>query len=257
MNGALPTRCLAPAALAVLLSGCATSWTVENQVTSFSRPPGATTPATYRFDRLPSQQAQEGPQLELEAMAAIAMSKVGLRRDDVAPRYAAQINARVSVQISPWADPWGPGWWGPGWGGYYGRPWPYYGYPRAGFGYGYGWGGGWYGGAGAASPWYTREVSVVLRELPGNQVVYETRAVSDGPYADSGPVLAAMFQAAMQGYPRPLDGVRRVDVTIPLGQAPQAVQPVPDGLAAPASGDAPAPGATAAPAAPAAAPARP
>ena len=38
----------------------------------------------------------------------------------------------------------------------------------------------------ASSPWYVREVSVVLRELPSNKVVYETRARNDGPYsADS------------------------------------------------------------------------
>jgi hypothetical protein len=48
---------------------------VASNVTSFSRPPGATAPATYRFDRLPSQQAQEATQLELEAMAEMAMAR--------------------------------------------------------------------------------------------------------------------------------------------------------------------------------------
>jgi len=203
-----------PLALAAVLSGCATSWTVDSNVTSFSRPPGPKAPATYRFERLPSQQAQEAGQLELEAMAEMAMSRVGLTRNDAAPRYAALINARVQVQVSPWADPWvysswGPGW-GPGWGPY-GRPWPY------GYGYGRGPYGGWYGPAYAPvyNPWYSREVSVVLRELPSNQVVYETRASNDGPYNANGPVFAAMFQAAMQGYPNPPAGLRRVDVIIP------------------------------------------
>lgn len=208
-------------ALAAVLSGCATSWTVDSSVTSFSRPPGPTAPATFRFERLPSQQAQEATQLELEAMAEMAMASVGLTRDDAAPRYAASINARVAVQVSPWADPWIYSPWPPGWGPY-GRPWPY------GYGYGRGWyGGGWYGPAygGYYNPWYTREVSVVLRELPGNQVVFETRAVNDGPYNSNGPVFGALFQAAMQGFPNPPAGVRRVDVVIPSTRTAQAAQP--------------------------------
>ena len=213
LNNCIPW--LGPWALVAALSGCATSWTVDSNVTSFSRPPGPKAPATYRFERLPSQQAQEATQLELEAMASMAMGSVGLTRNDAAPRYAAQINARVSVQVSPWADPWVYSAW-PGY-GYYGRPWPYYGYGR-------GWyGGGWYG-APAYNPWYLREVSVVLRELPGNQVVYETRASNDGPYSANGPVFAAMFQAAMQGYPNPPAGVRRIDVVIPTGKAAETAQ---------------------------------
>lgn len=237
LNGLSPLWSLS---LAALLSGCATSWTVDSSVTSFSRAPGATAPATYRFDRLPSQQAQEASQLELEAMAEAAMAGVGLTRDDVAPRYAALISAHVQLQ-SAYADPWFYPGFGPGWGPY-ARPWPYYG-P-----YGYrGWyGGGWYGPAYAPvyNPWYSREVSVVLRELPGNQVVYETRAANDGPYSSNGPVFAAMFQAAMQGFPNPPAGVRRVDVVI-------APKPTATALAAPV----PVPG-TVAPAVPPAAPAK-
>lgn len=217
MSKRIPLMGLWALALAAALSGCATSWTVDSNVTSFSRPPGASAPATYRFERLPSQQAQEAGQLELEAMAEMALSRVGLTRDEAAPRYAALITAHVQIQASPWADPWFyPGWgpgFGPGWGPY-GRPWPYYG----GYGGYRGWyGGGWYGPAYAPvySPWYSREVSVVLRELPNNQVVYETRASNDGPYSSNGPVFAAMFQAAMQGFPNPPAGLRRVDVIIP------------------------------------------
>lgn len=213
---------LAALALAALLSGCATSWTVDSSVSSFSRPPGPTAPATFRFDRLPSQQAQEAGQLELEAMAEMAMANVGLTRDDAAPRYAASINARVAVQVSPWADPWIYSPWPPGWGPYYGRPY--------GYGYGRGWyGGGWYGPPYGAyyNPWYTREVSVVLRELPGNQVVFETRAVNDGPYNSNGPIFGALFQAAMQGFPNPPAGVRRVDVVIQSGRVAETAQAAP------------------------------
>ena len=228
MSSSMRTRFhgLWPLGVAAALSGCATSWTVDSSVTSFSRAPGAAAPATYRFDRLPSQQAQEATQLELEAMAEMAMARVGLTRNDASPRYAAQINARVAVQVSGgWADPWVYSPWPPGWGPY-GRPW---GYGPYGYGYGRGWYGGWYGApySGYYNPWYTREVSVVLRELPGNQVVYETRAANDGPYNSNGPVFGALFQAAMQGYPNPPAGVRRVDVVIPTGKAAETAQAAP------------------------------
>ncbi len=99
--------------------------------------------------------------------------------------------------------PWGPGY---GWAGGWRRGYPGYGY-------------GWYGPAlmPPANPWYEREVSVVIRELPGNQVVYETRARNDGPYSASAAVLPVMFDAALQGFPNPPRGVRRVDIELPSG----------------------------------------
>jgi len=225
---------LAPWLAAAVLSGCATSWTVDSNVSTFSRVGAPLAPPTYRFERLPSQQAQEASQLELEALAAIALDEVGLRRDDAAPRYSAQIAARVSLEASPWGDPWFySGGWGPrfyGYGGYgYGRPWPYA-YGRGGW-----YGGGWYGGpyAPAYNPWYMREVSVVLRELPGNQVVYESRAANDGPYSANLPVFGAMFRAAMQGFPNPPAGLRRVDIVIPTGRATASAQVAPATPAAP------------------------
>jgi hypothetical protein len=196
------------------LSGCATSWVVDSDVKSFSSlstvPPGA----TYRFERLPSQQADTARQDSLEAMAAAALDKVGLRRDDAKPQYSAQIGARVTAGLSPWADPWlfdGP--WGYGYGG----------------GYGYGrrlYGSGWYGGPAyfppAANPWYEREVSIVLREAGSNRVVYETRARNDGPYNASAAILPVMFQAALQGFPNPPQGERRVNIDLATANKPAA-----------------------------------
>jgi len=194
-----------------LLGGCATSWTVDSDVSTFSRIAAPASPATYRFERLPSQQAEQAGQASLEALAAAAMARVGLQRDEANPRYSAQIGANVSVQFSPWVDPWlYSGAWGP----------RYYPYGRfyGGVGFGYGGWGGWGGGFApfppAANPWYVRSVSVVLRELPGGQVVYETRAQNDGPYGGNEPILGALFEAAMQGFPHPPAGTRRVDVVI-------------------------------------------
>ncbi len=72
-------------------------------------------------------------------MAAPALERAGLRRDDAGARYTAQIGARVTPTYSPWGDPgfyragdlgpraagygrpagtaptwYGPGWYGPG-----------------------------------------------------------------------------------------------------------------------------------------------
>lgn len=207
-----------PATLVLIasLSGCATHWVVDSDVRSFSEIGSVPADATYRFERLPSQQYDLRAQLQLEAMATPALESVGLRRDDSAPRYTAEIGARVTSELSPWVDPWfgGPGWGpGPWWG-----PGPRYG------GWGYGYGGGWYGPMypAASNPWYTREVSIVLRELPSNRVVYETHARNDGPYNISADVLPVMFQAALQGFPHPPPGERRVNLEIPTArnQAP-------------------------------------
>ena len=211
-------RVLSALALLTALSGCATRWVVDSDVQSFSNLPAAelNAGATYRFERLPSQQDGAGARgaEALEAMAAPALEGAGLKRDDASPRYSAQIGARVTPALSPWADPWFYPGWGPG---------PRYGGWSPGYGYGYGrgwYGGGWYGPSFAppANPWYLREVSVVLRDLASNKVVYETRARNDGPYNLDAAVLPVMFQAALQGFPNPPAGERRVDIEIPTAK---------------------------------------
>lgn len=187
---------------ALLLAGCAGVRLVESEVRSYSRLGPVAPGATYRFERLPSQQASPAAQDQLEAMAQKALAKVGLERDDATPRYSVQIAARWQRDPrAPWDDPW------PGWG--FG--------PRYGFGpgpyafYGPGWGLGW---SAWDSPYYRREVSVVLRELPGGQVVYETRAFNDGRWSDNENVFPAMFDAALKGFPQPPEAPRRVQVEI-------------------------------------------
>lgn len=181
---------------ALLLSGCATGYLLDNQVQSFSHLTApATAPITYRFERTPSQQADAG-QGQLEAFADAALHNAGFRRDDAAPRYAVQVSARIQPMVSPHADPWDR--WGWGWGAWgWGR--------RGGIGFGM---------PRMESPWYHREVNVIVRELASGKVVYETRAVNDGPWLDNTSVLPAMFTAALQGFPNPPQGPRRVDIQI-------------------------------------------
>lgn len=190
----------AAAAVLALLSGCASTYLLDNQVQSFSQLQGLPAQPSYRFERSLSQQADPAQQA-LEALADPALHKAGLRRDDAQPRYSVQVSARTEQRLSPYADPWWPGWggWG-GWGvGFGGRHW------------GLGLGGPWPRGE---SPWYHREVTVVVRELATNRVVFETHAVNDGPWMDNRSVLPAMFEAAMQGFPNPPAGPRRVDVQV-------------------------------------------
>lgn len=184
---------------AVTLSGCATGYLLDNNVQSFSSLPSLPPQPTYRFERLPSQQASPG-QTQLEALADPALFKAGLRRDDAMPNYSVQVSARVQQALSPWADPWDR--WG-GWGG---------------------WGGGFAGrgiGIGFGGPfprmeraWFVREVAVVVRELPSNRVVYETHAFNDGPWGNNATVLPAMFDAALQGFPVAPAGLRRVNIQL-------------------------------------------
>ncbi|MDB5732095.1 MAG: hypothetical protein JWQ03_1990 [Variovorax sp.] len=191
-------RTLTALFLMATLTGCATRWVVDNNVSSHSALAAVAAGASYRFERLPSQQDDAAAQRALEAMAEAALARVGLRRDDVAPAYTAQIGVRVTSELSPWADPW---LYGGGWG------------PRRGYPGGWGWQGAMF--PPAATPWYAREVNIVLRELPSHRIVYETRARNEGPYASSTAVLPVMFDAALQGFPNPPAGERRVDIELP------------------------------------------
>lgn len=193
-------RLWALAAAAALLSGCASTYLLDNQVQSFSHLTTLPSPATYRFERTLSQQVDPSQQA-LEALADPALHKAGLRRDDAAPKYSVQVSASTERMLSPYADPWDR--WGWGWGGW--------GIGVGGRHFGLGFGGPW---PRTESYWFHRAVSVIVRELPSNKVVYETHAVNDGPWFDSRAVLPAMFVAAMQGFPNPPPGPRRVDIQV-------------------------------------------
>lgn len=189
---------------ALALTGCASVRLVDSDVQSFSQLRALPAPPTYRFERLPSQQAQSGQQDTIEAQAAQALAKVGMRLDNSEQAvYRVQAHARIDREMQPdWYDPWWGGGWGPGWG--------------AGFG---GWGGGgFYGGLAMRFPpptLYRREVGLVMREAASAAVVYETHAVHEGIWTDNPAVFGAMFDAALTGFPTPPTGQRRVNVEIP------------------------------------------
>lgn len=198
-------RLLAFFALALLLTGCSGLRLVESQVrASVAADAAIESGARYRFERLPSQ--TDAVQTDsVEAIAEAELAAVGLVRDDAQPRYAVQLSTRMEPFL---ADDWG-------------RP--------------YGSGSGVTGtiviGTGSAvyapgtmvgmgmrfppSSQYRHEVTLLLRELSSGRIVYETRAVHEGPWNDRYNILRAMLAAALKDFPHPPAGSRRVKVEIP------------------------------------------
>ena len=194
---------LAVLALATLLGGCAGMRIVDSDVTAYpvSAQPSIVLPAAYRFERLPSEQAQGQARQALEALAEPELAKVGLRHDDGTALYSVQLDLRM------FRDPQAP-WYDPRYTGGFATPFPVmtrYGtlwrMPSLDMRFDF--------------PYYRREIHVVVRRLSDNQVVFESRANHDGRWADSQNVIPAMLQAALQGFPNPPAGMRRVNVEIP------------------------------------------
>ena len=178
-------------ALAALLSGCTGGYLLDNDVQSFSTLQALPSQPAYRFDRLPSQQVPA--QAQLESMADPALHQAGLRRDDASARYTVQVGGTVHRILSPWSNLWTHGAWT-------GRQ------RHLGFGGSL---------SGLDEPyWYRREVSVILRELPSNRVVFESNAINHGPWVNDQAVFSAMFQAALQGFPNPPPGPRAVNIQV-------------------------------------------
>jgi hypothetical protein len=190
----LSLRLLGLASIAgCLLSGCAAGYLLDSTVQSFSSLTSLPPQPTYRFERLPSQQSPD--QAQLEAFADPALHRAGLRRDDANPRYSVQVHGQLQRVVSPWAGAW-DGWGSAGF-AHHGAGFDFMGpFPRM------------------ESPWAQRDVAAIVRELSTNRVVYETRATNAGPWLDNAVVFPALFEAALQGFPTPAPGPRRVDIQI-------------------------------------------
>jgi hypothetical protein len=206
---------LAWVALATVLTGCAAT-SVVSQVSAYGPWPEASKPGAYAFERLPSQAAQGADQARLEAAAEPALSKRGFHRVDQIERaqYTVQIDASVRteprVRHDPLLAPYGmhPGHVGPGQ--------PFFWRPGV---------GGWWGPGGSGlslslalePPWVTLDVRLLIRDRRDGRVLYETQATHDRVGSIDEAVLPYVFEAALDGFPRPPAG-RRV-VTVPLPDA--------------------------------------
>lgn len=217
-------------AAAAGLAGCSTQRLVDGRVQSFSTLAAMPSPATYRIERLPSQQM---PSFEpIAALADQALARAGLRRDDAAPRLLVQIGVQADTvpRYDPFGGPYGPYPWG--FGGWYGR----------------GWGVGGIWRMGEPTPLHRRAVSVVMRDAQTQAVVYETSAVHEDVWVSDPAVYGVLLDAALQGFPQPPQGPRQVRLPLPTATGTDAPT---TGASAPASTSTPAQPGVVVPAAPA------
>jgi hypothetical protein len=197
------TKTIAALLAAAALAGCASLNSVYSDVSSFSRWPTERAPATYVFERLPSQQAQpqQAQMLEDAARAAIEGAGFSPAAEGSAADVSVQIGARITAtDRSPFYDPF---WYG-GYGAWH-RPFVYgrYGRPYWGPGWYGGWGPGWHGAYwGPEFPSYEREVAILIRDRRSGEPLYEARAVSEGTTAGVATALPAMFLATMTDFPK-------------------------------------------------------
>jgi hypothetical protein len=186
------------------MAGCSTVRLVDSDVTAFSRwsaaPPGPGT--AYRFERLPSQQSVGNQQDLVEGQARTALAKVGMELNAPVARYSVQVllnNQRVD------RSPYDGGYDGFGFGG----PGVFLGGGNRGAAFGLSF------PLRFSEPYYKRELSIFMRDLSTNQVVFESRALHDGVWNDTLGVLPAMLDSALRGFPQPPPGTRRINVEIP------------------------------------------
>ena len=211
-----------------LLTGCASVYRVDSQVQSFARwsdaaaPTAAPTnaipqaPQLYRFERLPSQAADNAPrgQAELETIARTALAKRGwtLAEPGVSAHWAVQVGGgTLKLPRAPWEEPWDGFGYGGGFGGFGGLGFPGRDYVVT--------------GSGQVIwapvfmrmdlPYYQRKVSLLIRNAGNGQVVYETHAAHDGRWNSSPELWGAMLDAALQDFPAPPAGVRQVNIDLP------------------------------------------
>lgn len=187
-------------AAVVLLAGCSGMRIVDADVQAYTTAQGVTAPMTYRIERMPSQQARGEAQAQLEAIVQAELAKVGMQHSATLARYSVSFEVRLARDPrAPWDDP------------------PYWGGMR---------GGVFITPAGTVvhapmmamhfdSPYYRREVQLLVRRLSDGDLVFESRAQHDGRWSDDAAVLPAMFEAALRGFPNPPQGLRRVNVEIP------------------------------------------
>lgn len=201
-------RSIAVVCIATVLGGCAAFNSLSSEVSTYGPWPADRQPASFEFERLPSQQAQVQlqRQVQLETAARGALEAAGFRAVSAggSADYLMQIGARVSTN-----DPW-----------IYNDPLFWRGGLRYGHGYGDGrWGRGWNGGWGFNGgydyvPSFDREVALLIRDRKTGQLLYEARANNAGPSAAIDYLLPAMFGAALKDFPSAGPNPRRVTTTI-------------------------------------------
>ncbi|MES2101349.1 MAG: DUF4136 domain-containing protein [Pseudomonadota bacterium] len=203
-------RFLIPLCIALMLGGCAAFNNLNNEVSTFGAWPAERKPASFVFERLPSQQAHPERQVQLETAARGALEAAGFRAapDAGNAEYLMQLGARVTSN-----DPWiynDPLFWRGSWRYGYGAS---YGYGRFGRGWGPGWG---FNGGIAYTPTFEREVALLIRDRKTGALLYEARASNTGPSTAIDYLMPAMFEAALKDFPSA--GPNPRNVTTPISR---------------------------------------
>ena len=164
----------------MVLTGCATTRIIDSEVRSFASSTVTANPASYRFERLPSQNLQAQAQDQLENIAQPLLERVGLRKDGTNAQYALQITAALETIENP----------------SYSRTWRnqrsierdgLIRFPMA--------------GLMLEPPWHRYRISVLLRDVASSQTVFESTAQHVGPWSDTQQLLPAVIRAALSDYP--------------------------------------------------------
>jgi hypothetical protein len=173
-------RCAIGLATLLALGGCATTRIIDSEVRSFAGSVGPNNPASYRLERLPSQDLQAKAQEQLETMALPLLESVGLRKADATPQYALQMKATVeTIQNPSYSTSWRRQRWMDRDG--------LMRFPSI--------------GLMLEPPWHRYSVSLLLRDIATSQTVFESTAQHVGPWSDSQQLLPAVIRAALSDYP--------------------------------------------------------
>ncbi|HWH82394.1 MAG TPA: DUF4136 domain-containing protein [Burkholderiaceae bacterium] len=188
-------RPIIAAAFALVLGGCASLNQLNSSVSTYGSWPAERKPATFVFERLPSQAEHPERRQQLEDAARGALEAAGFRAaaDAGGAEYLMQVGARVTSN-----DPWiynDPLFWRGGWRYGYGR------FGRGPWGPGWGWGSPWGYGPYDYTPTFEREVALLIRDRKSGALLYEARANNTGPSPAINALLPAMFQAALRDFP--------------------------------------------------------
>ncbi len=210
-------KLIALVSAAFVLSGCAGVGALNSDVSTYGSWPAERKPATYAFERLPSQQERAESQQVIENAARGALEAAGFT--PAAAPGDAQVTVQVGARVGT-SDRWA--YYDPFWNnvsvGYSLGHRRGYGRWATGFGVGFGgWGYGGYGGYGGW-PGYDREVAVLIRDRATGQLLYEARASNNGASSAINPLLPAMFSAALKDFPAGGPNPRRVSVELPKPQ---------------------------------------
>ena len=187
--------------LAALFTGCSSGpRVVDNDVQSYVGNITAPVGATFRIERLPSQKTDSKERTQLEALTTAALQRAGLKPDSA----QAQLNVQVDVHVQTYVRtpplplrmgrivmaPDGTLW-----------------QPISPFM--------------LESTWTRHRVDLILRDTATGQVALETQATFDGPWTDTLRLLPAILDGALQGYPTPPAGPRKVNVPLATQESPK------------------------------------